>query len=127
MPIRNRTSTDETILTLKSEGLSFREISNRLGKSLGSVTGRYYRLNGTRHPSEIRRDAQLKKNRKLRRAARKNKQSLAAIRAAIELRSGVEFSVAVGRARAAGATLDMIGTCCGISKQAVHQKLAAAR
>jgi hypothetical protein len=48
--------------------------------------------------------------------------SLAAIQAAIELENGVEFSVAVGRAKAAGASWDMLGTCCGISKQAVHKK-----
>ncbi|WP_079537740.1 hypothetical protein [Bradyrhizobium lablabi] len=122
MPVRNRTITDETILRLKSEGLSFREISKQLGKSLGSVTGRYYRLKGVRHPSQLARDAQLKRNRELHRAARKKQRSLAAIQAAIELRQGVAFSVAVGRARAAGASLDMIGTCCGISKQAVHKK-----
>jgi transposase len=122
MPIQKRTEADETILALKSDGLSFREISNRLGKSLGTVTGRYYRLKGVRHPSQIARDAQLKKNRELSRAARKKERSLAAIQAAIELRKGVAFSVAVGRARAAGASLDMIGACCGISKQALHKK-----
>jgi transposase len=127
MPIRDRTAADETILTLKSKGLSFREISNRLGKSLGTVTGRYYRLKGVRHPSQIARDAQLKKDRELSRAARKKERSLAAIQVAIELRKGVAFSVAVGRARAAGASLDMIGTCCGVSKQALHKKWRSMR
>jgi hypothetical protein len=113
---------DETILRLKSQGLSLRDISKQLGKSLGSVTGRYYRLKGVRYPSQLARDAQQKRNRELRRAARKKERSMAAIQAAIELRNGVAFSVAVGRARAAGASLDMIGTCCGISKQALHKK-----
>jgi hypothetical protein len=122
MPVRNRTVADETILRLKSEGLSFRDISKQLGKSLGSVTGRYYRLKGVRHPSQLERDAQLKRDRELRRAARKKQKSLAAIQAAIEFRNGIAFSVAVGRARAAGASLDMIGACCGISKQALHKK-----
>jgi hypothetical protein len=122
MPVRNRTPADETILRLKSEGLSFRDISKQLGKSLGSVTGRYYRLKGVRHPSQLERDAQQKRNRGLRRAARKKRKSLAAIQAAIELRNGVAFSIAVGRARAAGASLDMIGACCGVSKQALHKK-----
>jgi transposase len=122
MPTRKRTEADEEILALKSDGLSFREISKHLSISLGSVTGRYYRLKGVRHPSQIARDAQIKKNRELRRAARKKERSLAAIQAAIELRNGVAFSVAVGRARAAGASLDMIGTCCGVSKQALHKR-----
>jgi hypothetical protein len=122
MPVRNRTVADETILRLKSEGLSFRDISKQLGKSLGSVTGRYYRLKGVRHLSQLERDAQLKRDRGLRRAARKKQKSLAAIQAAIELRNGVAFSVAVGRARAAGASLDMIGACCVVSKQALHKK-----
>ena len=113
---------DAAILELKSEGLSFREISKHLGKSLGSVTGRYYRLKGIRHASQTAKDAELKRNRKLRRAARMKERSLAAIQAAIELENGIGFFVAVGRARAAGASLDMIGACCGVSKQAVHKK-----
>ena len=127
MHIQKRTEADETILALKSDGLSFREISNRLGKSLGTVTGRYYRLKGVRHPSQIARDAQLKKDRELSRVARKKERSLAAIQAAIELRKGVAFSVAVGRARAAGASLDMIGACFGVSKQALHKKCRSMR
>jgi hypothetical protein len=86
MPIQKRTEADEKILALKSDGLSFREISKHLGKSLGSVTGRYYRLKGVRHPSQIARDAKIKKKRELRRAARRKERSLAAIQAAIELR-----------------------------------------
>src|ERR1700724_2152380 len=82
MPIQKRTEADEKILALKSDGLSFREISKHLGKSLGSVTGRYYRLKGVRHPSQLERDAQLKRDRGLRRAARKKQKSLAAIQAA---------------------------------------------
>jgi transposase len=113
---------DAVILKLKSEGFSFREISKLLGKSLGSVTGRYYRLKGVRHPSRIMRDAELKKNRKLRRTTREKERSMAAIQAAIELRRGVKFSIAVGRARAAGASLEMIGACCGVSKQTLHKK-----
>jgi transposase len=113
---------DAAILKLKSEGLSFREISRRLGKSLGSVTGRYYRPMGIRHASQVAKDAELKSNRKLRRAVRMKERSLAAIQAAIELENCVEFSVAVERAKAAGASLDMIGACCGVSKQAVYKK-----
>ena len=122
MPIQKRTEADEKILALKSDGLSFREISKHLGKSLGSVTGRYYRLKGVRHPSQIARDAKIKKKRELRRAARRKERSLAAIQAAIELRKGFAFSVAVGRARVAGASLEMIGACCGVSKQALHKQ-----
>jgi hypothetical protein len=73
MPVRKRTAIDEAILRLKSEGLSFREISNHLGKPLGSVTGRYYRLKGGRHLSQIAGDAQLEKQRELRRTARKKR------------------------------------------------------
>jgi hypothetical protein len=40
---------------------------------------------------------------------------MAAIQAAIELRRGVKFSIAVG-GRAAGASLEMIGACCGVSQ-----------
>jgi hypothetical protein len=112
---RPKGAADAVILKLTSEGFSFREISKLLGKSLGSVTGRYYRLKGVRHPSRIMRDAGLKKNRKLRRTTREKERSMAAIQAAIELRRGVKFSIAVG-GRAAGASLEMIGACCGVSQ-----------
>ena len=118
----SRSALDKTILVLKSEGHSFREIAKRLGKSLGSVTGRYYRLIGVRHASQLIRDRELSQTRKLRRAARVQDRSSAAIQAAIEMRNGIEFSVAVGRARKAGATLEMIGACCGVSKQALHKR-----
>src|ERR1700738_215984 len=122
MPIQKRTEAGEKILTLKSDGLSFREISKHLGKSLGSVTSRYFRLKGVRHPSQIARDSELKRTRKLRRVAREKAKSSAAIQAAIDLRSGSEFSVVIERARAAGASLEMIGACLGVSKQALHKK-----
>jgi hypothetical protein len=48
---------------------------------------------------------------------------LAAIQAAKELHNGVSFSIAIAKARASGASLEMIGVCCGMSKQAVHKKL----
>jgi transposase len=126
MPIRKENEADAVILRLKFEGLSFREISKNLGKSLGSVTGRYYRLKGVRHPSQIARDAALSKTRKLRRIARNKERSLAAIQAAIELRNGANFVVAVGRARGAGASLEIIGACCGVSKQAIHKRWRSA-
>jgi transposase len=120
--LTKETNADAVILKLKSEGFSFREIAKHIGTSLGSVTGRYYRLKGVRHPSQIMRDEELKKNRKLRRTSRGKEKSMAAIQAAIELRRGVKFSVAIGKARDAGASFEMIGTCCGVSKQALHKR-----
>jgi hypothetical protein len=124
MPVRLE-SADQEILVLKAQGLSFREISMHLGKSLGSVTGRYYRIKGVRHPSQIARDAELSRTRRLRRIARNRAKSLAAMQAAIDLRSGRQFSIAIGRAREAGASLEMIGVCLGVSKQALHKRWAA--
>jgi hypothetical protein len=120
--ITKERNADAVILKLKSEGFSFREISKYLGKSLGSVTGRYYRLKGVRHASQIKQDADLRNNRKLLRSAREKEKSMAAIQAAIEIRRGVKFSIAVGRALAAGASFEMIGTCCGVSKQALNKR-----
>jgi len=122
MPIRKERPTDATILKLKSEGLSFRAISNQLGLPLGSVTSRYYRLEGVRHPSQVASDAKIKRNRLLRRNKLKSEKSQAAIQAAIELRNGAPFSIAVEKARNAGASLEMIGACFGISKQALHKR-----
>ena len=119
---RSKGPSDDLILLLKAEGLSFRDVSKRLGVSLGSVTGRYYRLKGVRHPSQIARDAEIKRTRKLRRLARNKEKSSAAIQAAIDLRNGIEPSAAIETARMAGASLEMIGTCLGISKQALHKK-----
>jgi hypothetical protein len=82
---------------------------------------------GIRHASQIAKDAELKSNRKLRRAVRMKERSLAAIQAAIELENCVEFSVAVERAKAAGASLDMIGACCGDIQASRLQKVATSR
>lgn len=122
MPVRKESPTDRTILQLKSEGLSFREISLQLRLPLGSVASRYYRLKGVRHPSQVDRDEQLRKARRERRIARNKERSSAAIQAAIELRGGLPFSVAVGKARSKGASLEMIGLCLGLSKQALHKQ-----
>jgi hypothetical protein len=118
----NEQAADAAILRLKSEGLSFRLISKRLGKSVGSVTGRYYRLKGIRHASQLSKDAEIKRNRQLRRAEKIKRKSVAAFQAAIEIEKGIDFFTAVGRAKEAGVSFDMIGTCCGMSKQAVHKK-----
>jgi hypothetical protein len=123
MPLRKENSADATILQLKSEGLSFRKISNHLGLPLGSVTSRYYRLKGIRHRSQVARDANLKRCRLIRRNKLMNEKSRAAIQAAIDLRNGIQFSVAVETARKAGASLGMIGACLGMSKQALHKKV----
>jgi hypothetical protein len=122
MAIRKKVPADLMLLALKSEGLSFREISKRLDKPLGSVTSRYYRLQGVRHTSQAKWDEELKRARENERVAKSKVRSLAAIQAAIDLRNGISFSIAIRTARAAGASLEMIGTCCGVSKQAVHKK-----
>jgi hypothetical protein len=79
-------------------------------------------MRGVRHPSQIARNAELSRIRRLRRIARNKAKSAAAIQAAIDLRNGSELSVVIGRAREAGASLEMIGACFGISKQALHKK-----
>jgi hypothetical protein len=122
MPIRKEDPTDRVILRLKSEGLSFTEISGQLCLPRGSVAGRYYRLKGVQHPSQVKRDERLKEYRRMSRIARNKERSSAAVQAAIELRSGLAFSAAVGKARSKGASLEMIGACLGISKQALHKQ-----
>jgi hypothetical protein len=72
----------------------------------------------------MERDAKLKRSRLIRRTKIKNEKSLAAIQAAIELKKGIPFSIAVEKARMAGASLEIIGVCIGISKQALHKKVA---
>ena len=122
MPVRKESPTDRVILQLKSEGLSFSEISSQLCLPRGSVAGRYYRLKGIQHPSEVKRDERLRQYRRIRRIARNKERSSAAIQAAIELRAGLAFSAAVGKARSKGASLEMISACLGISKQALHKQ-----
>jgi hypothetical protein len=123
MAARDIAVINSTLVELKLNGQSFREISECLGMPRGTVTSRYYRLRGVRHPSQIKRDEHVKKIRQQERSARNKLRSLAAIQAARELRNGVSFSIAIAKARASGASLEMIGVCCGMSKQAVHKKL----
>jgi len=122
MPVRKESPTDRVILQLKSEGSSFSEISSQLCLPRGSVAGRYYRLKGIQHPSQVKRDERLREYRRMRRIARNKERSSAAIQAAIELRAGLAFSAAVGKARSKGASLEMISACLGISKQALHKQ-----
>jgi hypothetical protein len=123
MTARDNSVINSALVELKLNGQSFREISERLGMPRGTVTSRYYRLKGVRHPSQVKRDEHVKKIRQQERSARNKLRSLAAIQAAKELHNGMSFSMAIAKARASGASLEMIGVCCGMSKQAVHKKL----
>jgi hypothetical protein len=116
---------DAAILKMKSGGQSFSEIARRLEKSLGSITGRYYRLVGVRHPSQIARDLALKEQRKVARIVRKHAKTMAAVQASIAIKNGIEFFAAVRTARAAGASFDAIGACLGITGSALHKKWRA--
>jgi hypothetical protein len=105
---------------MKAGGASFSDISAATGLTLGSVTGRYYRLKGVRHPSQIARDFALQERRKAARIAVKRARGAAAIKTAIN--KGEKLLSAVNSARASGASFALIATCLGISGQALHKK-----
>ena len=115
-------SHDAAILSMKAAGASFRHISAQLEKSVGSVTGRYYRLKGVRHPAQLKKDADLKMRRARNRASRKHGRTMAALKAAVAINSGADFVPTIAAARRSGATFSEIGTCLGISGSAVHKK-----
>jgi hypothetical protein len=116
---------DAAILRMKAAGLSFSHIALALEKSIGSVTGRYYRLKGVLHPAQIKRDADLKRQRAINRASRKRIKTLAALEAAIAVNRGDDFISTIAAARRSGSTFSEIGTCLGISGSAVHKKWQA--
>jgi hypothetical protein len=116
---------DVAILRMKGAGLSFSHIALELEKSIGSVTGRYYRLKGVVHPAQIKRDADLKRHRAINRASRKRIKTLAALEAAIAINRGDDFISSIAAARRSGSTFLEIGTCLGISGAAVHKRWQA--
>jgi hypothetical protein len=122
MGVRRKKPGDEMILQMKAAGSSFREISKATGQSLGSVTGRFYRLRGLPYPSQIAKDAALKARRRVARKARERAAKAAAIRAAVDINNGLELKIAIPAARAAGASFAVIAACLGISKQALHKQ-----
>jgi hypothetical protein len=123
MPIRCDKPHDRVILQMKASGASFSEIANAMSSTIGSVTGRYYRLKGVRHRSQIIRDLQLKDCRRAIRAATNRRKSVAAIEAAIAIHRGCNVRSAVDAARTRGASFAMIGACLGVSGQALHKML----
>jgi hypothetical protein len=62
MTARDNSVINSALVELKLNGQSFREISERLGMPRGTVTSRYYRLKGVRHPSQVKRDEHVKKS-----------------------------------------------------------------
>jgi hypothetical protein len=93
---------DAAILRLKAHGASFGQIAQQLDRSIGSVTGRYYRLKGIRHPAQLKRDADLKRRRVANRVRRKRNKTIAAFKAAIAINSGGDFVSIIADARRHG-------------------------
>jgi hypothetical protein len=123
MKVRSEKPDDAMILRMKESGSSFSDIAEATHSTIGSVTGRYYRLKGVRHPAQIIRDLNRKQLRRTVRAASNRKKSAAAIEAAIAIHKGCDLRAAVSTARALGASFSLIGACLGISGQALHKKI----
>jgi hypothetical protein len=116
---------DRLLLKLKDDGGSLGSVAKRLGRSLGSVTGRYYRLRSVVWPSQKARDEALKRKRRSAKRAKANEQFQVALEAMAAIERGEKLKTAVDQAIARGASLEMIGVCLGISKQAVQKRYRA--
>lgn len=114
--------TDSRLLKLKGDGLSFQEISERMGVSRNAAIGRAQRLAGKIFPSQARRsefkNLEIKQRRQ--KSAHEREAIVEMVRESIS--SGMPRPEVIQVALACpGATYQIVGDALGISKQYVHQ------
>ncbi len=114
---------DERLRRLKAEGLSAREIAEKLGTNRIAVWGRLQRLSGAAltFPAYIRLEKEARARAAVRIKARARIASSAMAKMRQEIARGVDRNQAIAKARKAGATLQAIGDAVGISKERVRQ------
>jgi GcrA cell cycle regulator len=107
---------DKELMALSAQGLSFREIAQRMGMTRNAVLGRSQRLRGIVYPSTIL--AWKANNERRRKGPRKPEPGRRAAIAemAANLRRGMPRGEAMARASAAALWLD-IGNYFGITRQ----------
>ena len=116
---------DAELMRLRKRGLSFGQISGRMGVTRSAALGRFYRLSGSVFPSEAARRQEEAADAKRRVAARLEKQRQLAEKLRADITAGKNRDRAIKEAYKAGATVRAIAKVIGVSHQRVHMITAA--
>ena len=116
---------DAELMRLRKRGLSFGQISQRMGVTRAAAIGRFNRLIGNVFPSEAARQREESADARRRVAARLEKQRHLAKKLRADIAAGKNRNRAIKQAYEAGATVRAIAKVIGVSHQRV-QKITAA-
>ena len=116
---------DAELMRLRKRGLSFGQISQRMGVTRAAAIGRFNRLIGNVFPSDAARQREESADARRRAAARLEKQRHLAKKLRADIAAGKNRNRAIKQAYEAGATVRAIAKVIGVSHQRV-QKITAA-
>ena len=116
---------DAELMRLRNRGLSFGEISARMGITRSAALGRFHRLSGKVFPSEAARRREEADDARRRAAARLEKQRLLAKKLRADIAAGKNRDRAIKEAYEAGAAVRTIAKVVGVTHARVQQITAA--
>jgi hypothetical protein len=116
---------DAELIRLRKRGLSFGEISAKMGITRGAALGRFQRLKGKIFPSQVVREQEIADARRRRKAARLEKQQRLVKKMKADIAAGKDRNRAIKEAYEAGATVRAIAQGIGLSVGRVQQITAA--
>ena len=116
---------DTELVQLRKRGLSFSEISAKMGITRGAALGRFRRLKGKVFPSQVAREQEIADARRRRKAARLEKQQRLVKKLKADIAAGKDRNRAIKEAYEAGATVRAIAQGIGLSVGRVQQITAA--
>jgi len=116
---------DAELMRLRKRGLSFGQISERMGVTRGAAVGRFNRLIGNVFPSDAARRRKEAAAARHRAAERLEKQRQLAKKLKDDIAAGKNRDRAIKEAYKAGATVRAIAKVIGVSHQRVHMITAA--
>ena len=116
---------DAELIRLRKRGLSFGEISAKMGITRGAALGRFRRLKGKVFPSQVAREQEIADAIRRRKAARLEKQQRLVKKLKADIAAGKVRNRAIKEAYEAGATVRAIAQGIGLSVGRVQQITAA--
>ena len=112
---------DAELIRLRKRGLSFGEISAKMGITRGAALGRFRRLQGKVFPSQAAREQEIADAIRRRKAARLEKQQRLVKKLKADIAAGKDRNRAIKEAYEAGATVRAIAQGIGLSVGRVQQ------
>ena len=116
---------DAQLMRLRNRGLSFGQISSRMGITRSAALGRFHRLSGKLFPSEAARRQEEAEDARRRAAERLEKQRQLAKKLRADIAAGKDRDRAIKEAYEAGAGTRTIAKAVGVTFSRVQQITAA--